>query len=231
MSCRIVLIIWLLAMLSAGALAQSASPKVEASPRPAAAVPNSDESMDPPMVGDHWTYEVHDEITGEVKNTLTNTITDLTPTDIAVRMENQAYSAGPTVFIYDRSWNLKSNPTWRFSPNDGTGIKMPLAVGQMWQFRSAQIRTGYGTTFRSVGNSKVVGTESITTDAGTFEALKIETSINAHNVNDATKHFESTVTTWYVPSINHWVKRTLKSAFNGRVQENDSMELVDYGRR
>jgi hypothetical protein len=231
MSCRIVLIIWLLAILSAGALAQSSSPKVEASPQPAAAVPNSVESMDSPMVGDHWTYEVHDEITGEVKNTLTSTITDLTPTDIAVRMENQAYSAGPTVFIYDRSWNLKSNPTWRFSPNDGTGIKMPLAVGQMWQFRSAQIRTGYGTAFRSVGSSKVVGTESITTDAGTFEALKIETSINARNANDATKHFESTVTTWYVPSINHWVKRTLKSAFNGRVQENDSMELVDYGRR
>jgi hypothetical protein len=224
-------LVYLLAALvfSGPGLAQSTSPKDEASsPQPAAAAV---ESMDPPAVGDHWTYEMRDEITGEVKNTLTSTITDLTPTDIAVRIQSQAYSTGPTIFIYDRSWNLKNNPTWTFSPSDGTGIKMPLAVGQTWQFRGDQIRTGYGTTFRNVGTAKVVGTESITTDAGTFETIKIETSINAHNANDSTKRFESTVTTWYVPSIDHWVKRIVKVAFNGRVLENDAMELVDYGRR
>jgi hypothetical protein len=232
MSRHIAVAIWFVATLSAGALAQSASTKDEAaSPQPAAAAPNSDESMAPPMIGDHWTYEVRDEITGEVKNTLTNTITDLTPTDIAVRIQSQGYSTGPTIFIYDRSWNLKNNPTWRYSPNDGTGIIMPLAVGHRWQFRSNQIRTGYGTTFRNVGKSKVIGMESITTDAGTFEALKIETSIDGYNTNDSTKRFESTVTTWYVPSIDHWVKRVVKSAFNGRALENNTMELVDYGRR
>ena len=183
------------------------------------------------MLGDHWTYEVRDEITGELKDTLTNIVTDLTPAEITVRVQNQAYSQGPTVFIYDRSWNLKNSPTWRFSPNDGTGIEMPLAVGHAWKFRDDQTRTGYGTTFKNVGTSKVVGTESIKTDAGTFEALKIETSINGHNANDSTKRFESTAVTWYVPSIDHWVKRTVKSAFNGNVDENDSLELVDYGRR
>jgi hypothetical protein len=232
MSRCIAVVIWFLATLSTGALAQSASTKDEAAPpQPAAAAPNPDESMDSPMVGDHWTYEVRDEITGEVKNTVTTTITDLTPTDIAVRFESQAYSTGPTISIYDRSWNLKNNPTWKFSPNDGTGIKMPLAIGQTWQFRSDQIRTGYGTTFTNVGKSKVIGMESITTGAGTFQALKIETSINGHNVHDSTKRFESTLTTWYVPSMDHWVKRTEKSAFNGRVRGNDSIELVDYGRR
>ncbi|MFZ0423259.1 MAG: hypothetical protein WAL80_10320 [Xanthobacteraceae bacterium] len=183
------------------------------------------------MVGDHWTYEMRDEITGEMKNTVTNIVTDLTPTDIAVRVQNQAYSTGSTVLVFDRSWNMKNSPTWRFSPNDGTGIKMPLAVGDTWKFRSDQVRTGYGTTFRNIGTSKVVGTESVTTEAGTFQALKIETSINGHNANDSTKRFESTVVTWYVPSIDHWVKRTVKSAFNGSVQENDAIDLVDYGRR
>jgi hypothetical protein len=232
MSFRIAFVICFLATLSAGARAQSASPRDQSPPpSPAATAPDAGESMDPPMVGDHWTYEVRDEITGELKNTLTNIITDLTPTDITVRIQNQAYSQGPTVFIYDRSWNLKNNPTWRYSPNDGTGIKMPLAAGDTWKFRDDQIRTGYGTTFKSVGSSKVVGTESVTTEAGTFEALKIETSINGHNSNDSTKHFETTMTTWYVPSLDHWVKRTVKSAFNGRVDENDSLDLVDFGRR
>ena len=76
-----------------------------------------------------------------------------------------------------------------------------------------------------------MGTESIKTDAGTFEALKIETSIKGHNANDSTKQFEFTAVTWYVPSIDHWVKRTVKSAFNGNVDENDPLELVEYGRR
>jgi hypothetical protein len=225
-------VIFLLATLSTAALAQSASPNGEtSSAQPAATAANSGDAMDPPMVGDHWTYEMHDEITGEMKNTVTNIVTDLTPTDIAVRVQNQAYSTGSTVLVFDRSWNMKNSPTWRFSPNDGTGIKMPLAVGDTWKFRSDQVRTGYGTTFRNIGTSKVVGTESVTTEAGTFQALKIETSINGHNANDSTKRFESTVVTWYVPSIDHWVKRTVKSAFNGSVQENDAIDLVDYGRR
>jgi hypothetical protein len=232
MSCRAGLVIFFLATLSTAALAQSASPNGEAPPsQSATTAANSGEAMDPPMVGDHWTYEMRDEITGEMKNTVTNIVTDLTPTDIAVRVQNQAYSTGSTVLVFDRSWNMKNSPTWRFSPNDGTGIKMPLAVGDTWKFRSDQVRTGYGTTFRNIGTSKVVGTESVTTEAGTFQALKIETSINGHNANDSTKRFESTVVTWYVPSIDHWVKRTVKSAFNGSVQENDAIDLVDYGRR
>lgn len=237
MCCRVAAGALLLAASCGGALAQS-SPHDQSPPAPAATAPqaasaptDSGESMDPPMVGDHWTYDVRDEITGDVKNTLTNTVTDVTPSEIAVRIANQAYSQGPSVLIYDRSWDLKNSPTWRFSPNDGTGIKMPLAVGSSWRFHSDQIRTGYGTTFRNVGASKVVGTESITTDAGTFQALKIETSINGHNANDASKRFEFTATTWYVPSLDHWVKRTVKSAFNGRVDEDDTLELVDYGRR
>src|ERR1700744_5766891 len=127
MSCRAALAIGFLASLSVGALAQSPSPQAESGPvQPAAPAPDAGESMDPPMIDDHWTYQVRDEITGEVKNTLVNTITDLTPTDIAVRIQS---SQGQILYIFDHSWNLKDNAAWKFSPNDGTGIKMPLAVG------------------------------------------------------------------------------------------------------
>jgi hypothetical protein len=229
---RIAVAACLFASLSAGVLAQSAPPTDQAAPsQPAAAGSDVAESMEPPMVGDHWTYEVRDEITGELKNTLSSVITEVTPTDIAVRVQNQAYSQGPSVLIYDHFWNVKNNPTWRFSPNDGTGIKTPLAVGNAWHFSADQLRSGYGFTFKTAGTSKVVGTESMTTDAGTFQALKIETSINGHNANDPSKRFETTMTTWYVPSLDHWVKRTVKAAFNGEVHENDSLVLVDYGRR
>jgi len=227
---RTAVILSILLAWIAAAWAQSPPPGDRPASSQPAAAPDSTESMDPPMVGDHWTYDVRDEITGELKNAVTHTVSDVTPTEIAVRVQNPAFGAAG-VLIYDRSWNLKSSPDWSFSPSDGTGITTPLAVGSSWKFQNDFIRRRYGFTFKNVGTSKVVGTERVTTDAGTFEALKIETSINGRNANDATKRFEQTMTTWYVPSIDHWIKRTEKSAFNGRVQENVSWELVEYGRR
>lgn len=231
MLCRAAVAIGVCLGLGGIALAQSNSTGGAPAAQSPQSAEQSSDSMDQPMIGDHWTYEIHDEITGELKSTRTDTITDLTPTEIAVRVQFEPNTAGPTVFIYDRLWNMKSNPAWRYSPSDGTGIRMPLAVGSTWRFQSNQVRTPGGATFRNVGTSKVVGTESITTEAGTFEALKIETSTSGHNAADATKRFESKLTTWYVPSVDHWVKRTAKSEFNGRVQDNTSQELVEYGRR
>jgi hypothetical protein len=231
MLCRVALAVGVCLALGGIALAQSNSPGGAAPAQSPGSAEQPSNSMDQPMVGDHWIYEIRDEITGELKSTRTDTITDLTPTEIAVRVQFEPNTAGPTVFIYDRLWNLKTNPAWRYSPNDGTGVKMPLAVGNTWKFQDDQIRTPAGATFKNVGTSKVVGTESVTTEAGTFEALKIETSINGHNAADATKRFETRLTTWYVPSIDHWVKRTGKFEFNGRVQENNTQELVEYGRR
>lgn len=231
MLCRAAVAISVCLSLSGIAFAQSNSTGGGPPAQAPESVEQASDSMNPPMVGDRWTYEVRDVISGELKYTVTQTISDVTPTEIGVRVQSQPYSRGDGILVFDRSWNQKTNPTWRFSPNDGTGVKMPLAVGNTWKIQYDQARTGYGTTFRSVGTSKVVGMESITTGAGTFEALKIETSIKAHNAHDATKRFTWTLTTWYVPSIDHWVKRTTKLAFNGRTQENNSVELVEYGRR
>ena len=33
--------------------------------------------MADPQTGDHWTYELRDDITGEVKSTITTTVTDV----------------------------------------------------------------------------------------------------------------------------------------------------------
>jgi hypothetical protein len=39
------------------------------------------------------------------------------------------------------------------------------------------------------------------------------------------------VQTWYAPTIDHWVKRSIITRSNGRVRANNTIELVDYGRR
>ena len=43
--------------------------------------------MEEPRPGDHWTYEIRDEITGKVTATRENVVTEVKPTTISVRFE------------------------------------------------------------------------------------------------------------------------------------------------
>jgi hypothetical protein len=49
---------------------------------PAAETPNGPEPMEDAQTGDHWTYEFRDDITGDVKSTITNTVTDVSASEI-----------------------------------------------------------------------------------------------------------------------------------------------------
>ena len=212
------------------AMAQGA-PALPPAAAPAAAPASTEPSdtMDPPTVGDHWTYELHDEITGQLKNSSTVTITDVTASEIAVRVETPGYPSG--YFVYDHFWNTKNNGVWKYTPSDGTGVKLPLTVGATWKFQGDDFYSTRGVSFKRTGSSTVVGQETITTSAGNFDAFKIETTINVRNANDSTKTAQSTMTTWYVPAVDHWVKRTFKQTSNGHVDNSYRMELVDFGRR
>ncbi len=208
---------------------QSAAPEAN-KPAAASSPTESSDTMEQPLPGDHWTYEIRDEITGVLKFTNSNVVTDVTPGEISIRMENIG-SPGAGFYVYDRSWNLKDGPTWKYSPNDGTGIKQPLKAGDTWKFQSSDTYVARGGSFRRTGSAKVLGEESVETRAGTFNAIKIETSINMRNANDPTKKADMVMTTWYAPSINHWVKRISKTKTNGHVVEDTAAELVEYGRR
>jgi hypothetical protein len=191
---------------------------------------NSPEPMEEPQTGDHWTYEVRDEITGEVKSTFTATVTDVSASEISIR----SAQLGNNNFGYqtfDRSWNLTNNGIWRFTPNDGTGVRLPLAVGKSWSFKATDVNSSAGVSWKRSGTSKVTAKESVTTRAGTFDTFKIETSIETQNANDPTKKFQSVQQIWYAPLIDHWVKRSFLSRSEGRVREKSTVELVEYGRR
>jgi hypothetical protein len=186
--------------------------------------------MDPPQVGDHWSYELRDEITGALKFTIVNVVTQVTPNDIAIRGENLG-NPGFSYLVYDHSWNLKDNSVWKYSPGDGTGVKAPLKVGSNWNFQSTDVYAARGLSYKRSGSAKVVAQETITTAAGTFDAFKIETTATSRNANDPTKKSDLLLTTWYAPSVDHWVKRVSKVTLNGHVDEDFSYELIDFGRR
>ena len=208
-------------------------------PAPAAALPDAATSAKPekvvvpmaePKVGDRWTYEVRDEITGAITATRENVVTDVTPAEITVRYKNLGNNT-EGFNVYDRSWNVVEDRPWRFSPHDGTGIQSPLTVGKTWPVQTNNINSANGNVWKRSGTSKVVGQESVTTKAGTFDTFKIETSFSARNANNPTLKNEVTSLTWYAPEIDHWVKRTFVSRANKHLQISTLIELIEYGRK
>jgi hypothetical protein len=200
-------------------------------PAPAALQPSKAViSMEEPLPGDHWTYEVRDEVTGTVTATRSNAVTEVTPTDISIRFKIEGTDRDG-FNLYDRSWNLISNGPWKYSPNDGTGIRGPLATGKTWSFQSNDVNAGEGNIWTRSGRSKVVGQETLTTRAGTFETFKIETTMSRRNSKDPTRKEEITSLTWYAPAIDHWVKRTFISRVENRLRISSTLELTEYGRK
>jgi len=197
---------------------------------PAVEAPGSPERMEDAQPGDHWTYELRDDITGDVKSTITNTVTDVSASEVSTRIAQLGNSnAGYQTF--DLSWNLMTNGIWRYTPNDGSGIRPPLAVGKTWSFKATDLNSTAGLSWKRSGTAKVVAQESVTTRAGTFDTFKIETSLQVQNANDPTKKVQAVQQAWYAPVINHWVKRTFVSRSDGRVRDKNTVELVEYGRR
>lgn len=189
--------------------------------------------MEEPLPGDHWTYDIRDEITGRITATREHAVTEVTPTQISIRSRKLGATNNKEdgFAVYDRSWNLVEAAPWRYAPNDGSGIQSPLTVGKTWPVRTNNINSANGAVWRRSGISKVVGEESVTTRAGTFDTFKIETTFTGTNVNNPTLKNDVTSTTWYAPAIDHWVKRTFVSRTNKHLQINNLIELVEYGRK
>ncbi|MEW6436109.1 MAG: hypothetical protein AB1508_02940 [Pseudomonadota bacterium] len=186
-----------------------------------------DSSSKPLAVGARWSYQNRDELTNEIKGTYSYVVTEVTDKDIGVRLEILG-KPGFSYLTYDHSWNLVGDSQWDFLPNDGTGVQSPLTVGKEWAFDCSQTLRSRGFSLRSNGNSKVVGRENITTEAGTFDAFKIETKYALRDANDPTKTYDVKLTTWYAPAIDHWVKREQKIRFEGNLRESTLSELLEY---
>jgi hypothetical protein len=187
-------------------------------------------AMEDPRPGDFWTYDVRDEISGKITAVRSNMVTEVTPTEISVRFEIKERNRGG-LNVYDRTWNLKSGSAWKYQPHDGAGIQMPLKVGASWKFQNDDVNSSTGAIWKRSGQSKVVGQETVTTKAGTFETFKIETAMMQRPTNDPTHKSELTQQTWYAPTINHWVKRSFVSRADGHLRTNETYELVEYGRK
>jgi hypothetical protein len=213
-------------LLAGNTLAWAASD----APPPAPADAKPVIAMEQPLQGDFWTYEVRDEISGNVTAVRKNIVTEVTPTEISIRY-TIAGRDSQGLNVYDRSWNLKNAGEWKYQPGDGAGIRSPLKIGDSWNISADDVNSSKGFIWKRSGRSKVVGQETITTRAGTFETYKIETTLLRRPTNDPSRKNDITSVTWYAPAINHWAKRTFVSRSDGHLLTSNVIELVEYGRK
>lgn len=181
-------------------------------------------------VGDRWTIDTKDEITGFPTDTYTYVVTELSPNEIVVRLTTRGKN-GSAVVVYDHDWNRLENSTFKFKPNDGQGIRLPLAVGKEWRSEFEARNTQTGSASKTSFTAKIVAQEMVTTAAGTFETFKIESRKHEISSADPSKSWDFENVGWYAPQVNHWVRRTFLTRIHKRTTANTSEELVDFGRK
>ncbi len=184
----------------------------------------------PVQVGDHWTFDSRDEITGLPRDTYTLLVTEVSPNEIVVRQSFRRQS-GFSIIVYDHNWDRIETSNIKWKPNDNRGIRPPLAVGKEWRSELEARNTENGAAFKNTILSKVVAQETLTATAGMLDTFKIETRIREFNVANPSKTWDYESVNWYAPLTNFWVRRQFLTKVQKRTTERISEELIEFGRK
>jgi hypothetical protein len=190
------------------------------------------QSVDPgPIrVGDRWSYEVKDTLTGDLRPGTAVVVGDVNDKEITTRVTLGGRDGPPQTMVYDLDWGRIDDGAWRLHP-PGIGIKKPLQIGKEWRSDANGVHLQSGVTFRAEGVAKVVGQERITTQAGSFDTFRVDMTVRMINTRDQTRSQTWTFVVWYAPAVNRWVKKTSEWRGEGRVRDSFSEELTEYSRR
>jgi hypothetical protein len=204
-----------------------------------AAMPNDPNPPVNPKVdvarGDQWTYELRDDISGELKLVVNLAVTDVADSEISarVRYTNVATNGeANAVQVFDRNWRQKDNGLTICRPAcPGTGIPDNIAVGQTWAFSFESSKINAPATLMFAGEAKVASWERVTVANGlAFDAFKLvfDSAVTPVVNNQKVEQHDEL---WYAPAANRYVKRRYETRLNGKLVEATLETLRDYRRR
>lgn len=169
-----------------------------------------------PKVGDRWDYAYTDYTTRERR--------DVRAEILGVSREGILESNGYSSSVHSMQADLEVvYPIWNFSPYL-LSFAEPHAETR-WSDITARNDRYCLRVPNCVYQAKVVGTESVRTPAGAFDALKVEVELTASFSGFYTRRV---ATYWYAKAVKRVVKSTLRT-LSGNVQSPDyDLELVSY---
>jgi hypothetical protein len=183
----------------------------------------------PIRVGDRWTYNIKDGVTGDLKHAVTLVVIEVDQKEITTRVTGRGNS--PFTIFFDPGWSRIDDGTWKHRPSELTGVRTPLEVGKEWRAEGNSMNMHSGLVFRTSAFTKVTGQERVTVPAGTFDTFRVEPMVRMTNTADQTKSSTITGVIWYAPAINRWVKRISEFRYEGRLRDSTIDELTEYSRR
>jgi hypothetical protein len=186
----------------------------------------------PVRVGDRWSYDIKDALTGDVRQAVTIVAAEIKEKEITTRVSVRGKDRDRSMtIVFDPDWGRIDDGIWKYRPSDLLGIKKPLQVGKQWRADGNSTNLQTGVAMQTSALAKVVGQEQITTPAGTFDTFRVELTVRMINTKDQTKSTTLTVANWYAPVINRWVRKNTEVRFEGRVRDSFSDELTEYSRK
>ena len=179
--------------------------------------------------GDSWTYEVRDDVTGDLLSTATFVATKVTADGIETRVDREqriTNAKTTTTEIFDTRWRLKDNGNVVFRPySDNSGAPADLQVGKSWSFKYQSLRKGAALTEQFTGAGKVEAWERVTLPNGSaYDAFKIDVTLSASSGRKREAHS----TTWFSPAVNRVIKRIDESRENGKLRDATEQILREY---
>ena len=140
----------------------------------------------PIRVGDRWSYEIKDTLTGDLRPATTVVVGDVTDKEITARVTVRGRER-PQTMVFDPDWGRIDDGAWKLRP-PGIGIKKPLLqIGKQWRSDANGTHMQSGVTFRAEGVAKVVGQEQVTTPAGSFDTYRVDMTVRMINTKDQSR--------------------------------------------
>ena len=183
----------------------------------------------PVRVGDRWAYDIKDDLTGDLRQSVTIVVVDVSEKEITARAMVRGKDR-PLTMVFDLDWGRIDDGAWKLQPA-GIGIKKRLKIGDEWRSDANAMNLQSGVAFRASGLAKVAAEEKVTTPAGTFDTYRVDTTVRLLNTRDQTKSSTWTFVYWYAPAINRWVKRRTEARYDGRIRDSSVEELTEYSRK
>jgi hypothetical protein len=178
-------------------------------------------------VGTEWVYRLTDNITNK-QSTKTVLVTEVAQEEITVRI-TWTLTGYINTWIYDKDWDVLQDATWKYVPNSGTGIRRTVDANWSQKVEASKQEPGgwvKQATPRVVG--RAVGSEQMTTEAGTFDRIKLEVTYKGHAKLTPQSEVTITHTYWFAPEIDHWVKQVTETRVSGKLQQKWTEELLHY---
>src|SRR5437016_3798688 len=81
------------------------------------------QTVDPGLirVGDRWSYDIRDDLTGDLRQAITVVVVEINDKEIATRVNSHGKDR-PQTMVYDLDWGRIDDGAWKLRPS-GIGIK------------------------------------------------------------------------------------------------------------